>query len=196
MNHHPPVPISKSLATFVIGFNLVLAGLFAFDLLAPIPELPAPATVTYQPPAPLRRPVPTKLLFEEVSCAECHADMERPETPAMRTTETHADVVMNHATNVHCANCHHPDPKKYDVFVDHLGADIPLTKTELLCAKCHNQRFIDWQHGSHGKIIGYWDAKNEDHQHFTCIECHDPHAPIYPKLKAAPGPQEIPNFRK
>jgi hypothetical protein len=49
-----------------------------------------------------------------------------------------------------------------------------MTKTSLdnsvqLCAQCHNERYTDWDEGTHGK---YDDPKAQ------CVECHDPHDPV------------------
>ena len=66
------------------------------------------------------------------------------------------------------------------------GGEIPWDQPQLLCAKCHGPVYRDWQHGSHGRTNGYWDASRGKQTRRKCIECHDPHRPPFPALQPAP----------
>jgi hypothetical protein len=77
------------------------------------------------------------------------------------------------------------------VFVDDFGGEIPWDQPQRVCAKCHGPVYRDWQHGSHGRTNGYWDARRGVQTRRRCIECHDPHQPPFPPLSPAPGPNTL-----
>jgi hypothetical protein len=51
--------------------------------------------------------------------------------------------------------------------------------------------YRDWQHGSHGRINGYWDTAQGQLVRLRCIECHDPHHPPFQPLASAPPPRTL-----
>jgi hypothetical protein len=75
--------------------------------------------------------------------------------------------------------------------VDDFGTPIPWDQPQLLCAKCHGPVYRDWQHGSHGRLNGYWDKTRGPQIRRRCIECHDPHTPPFTPLKPAPRPNTL-----
>ncbi len=121
-------------------------------------------------------------------CNECHRSVPAPHAAGQEVTK-HADVVMAHGMNTRCLNCHHPTNR--EVFVDDYGKEIPWDQPQLLCAKCHGPVYRDWQHGSHGRINGYWDRSRGAQVRLKCVECHDPHHPPFPPLASAPGPHTL-----
>jgi hypothetical protein len=72
-----------------------------------------------------------------------------------------------------------------------VGTEIPFDQPQLLCANCHGPVYRDWQHGSHGRSNGYWDASRGPMTRRKCIECHDPHQPPFPPMKPAPPPNTL-----
>jgi hypothetical protein len=59
-----------------------------------------------------------------------------------------------------------------------------------LCAQCHGPQFRDYQHGAHGGMSGFWDLSKGGRTRNNCIDCHDPHAPKYPTVTPARGPND------
>jgi predicted CXXCH cytochrome family protein len=37
---------------------------------------------------------------------------------------------------------------------------------------------------------GYWDLSKGPRERHSCLNCHDPHKPAYPKVMPAPGPKD------
>jgi predicted CXXCH cytochrome family protein len=72
-----------------------------------------------------------------------------------------------------------------------MGQAIPYDQPQLLCAKCHGPVYRDWQHGSHGRTNGYWNASMGPMERRKCTECHDPHQPPFPPMTPAPGPHTL-----
>ncbi len=111
-------------------------------------------------------------------CSECHR------TPTGQTAghefTKHNDVILAHGINTRCLNCHHPVNR--EAFVDDFGEEIPWQQPQLVCAKCHGPVYRDWQHGSHGRINGYWDRSQGEQVRLKCISCHDPHRPPFQPL--------------
>ncbi len=121
-------------------------------------------------------------------CNECHRSVPTPHAAGQEVTQ-HADVEMAHGINSRCLNCHHPVNR--EAFVDDYGKEIPWDQPQLLCAKCHGPVYRDWQHGSHGRINGYWDLSRGVQVRLKCVECHDPHHPPFPPIASAPGPKTL-----
>lgn len=54
----------------------------------------------------------------------------------------------------------------------------PLSDFLRLCAQCHQQRYRDWEVGTHGMPVLQIDGSESDIAERTrCITCHDPHQP-------------------
>lgn len=72
------------------------------------------------------------------------------------TTETwKADAIS-------CEACHSPIPE------DHPNQDMPVDKSNALCASCHNDSRFGWTD---------WKTSVHYQQNMTCSNCHDPHLP-------------------
>ena len=142
-------------------------------------------------PTPIRQPAvrPSYRVGKfTYQCNECHRSVPAPRTVGHGLTK-HNDVHLAHGINTRCLNCHHAVNR--EVFVDDFGEEIPWDQPQLLCAKCHGPVYRDWQHGSHGRINGYWDESRGVQIRLKCIECHDPHHPPFPPLASAPPPQTL-----
>jgi len=124
-----------------------------------------------------------------VSCQHCHAT--RPPNRESRATvdldQFHQGLRLNHGRQA-CVACHNP----LDGYASlHLadGKAVDFAEVMSVCAQCHGPQYRDYQHGSHGGMNGYWDLSQGPRKRNNCIDCHDPHAPQFPKVQPAPGPQ-------
>ncbi len=150
---------------------------------------PVPASVT--DPTPVRQPAVTPV-YElgpfTYRCSECHRDIPSLYAAGGDLTQ-HADIHLAHGMNTRCLNCHHPTNR--EAFVDDFGEEIPWDQAPVLCGKCHGPVYRDWQHGSHGRINGYWDTTRGEQVRLKCIACHDPHRPPFAPLASAPPPHTL-----
>jgi hypothetical protein len=88
-----------------------------------------------------------------------------------------------------CVSCHNP-AKGYDSLRLADGKSLPFTEVMALCAQCHGPQFRDYEHGAHGGMTGHWDLSRGGRERNNCIHCHDPHAPKYPTVAPARGPND------
>lgn len=152
-------------------------------------SVPVPTSVTDTTPV---RPTSMRARYRLGSftfqCNECHRSLPSPYAAGHGWTN-HAKIRMAHGMNTRCLNCHHKVNR--EAFVDDYGHEIPWDQPQLLCAKCHGPVYRDWQHGSHGRINGYWDESRGEQVRLKCVQCHDPHDPRFPPLPSAPGPRTL-----
>ena len=120
-------------------------------------------------------------------CSECHQDFESLPT-ANNPQGAHASIMarFDHGRNLYCMNCHHQTNR--NVYVDHIGAEIPGDQSGRLCSKCHGPMYRDWEEGIHGRQNGHWDATFGPRTKLQCIQCHDPHLPKFPQMTPDPPP--------
>jgi hypothetical protein len=59
-----------------------------------------------------------------------------------------------------------------------------------LCAQCHGPQHRDYLRGAHGGMQGYWDSGRGPKVRNNCLHCHDPHAPKFPAMHPASGPND------
>lgn len=156
-------------------------------------DRPPGRTVVHQPasltglPSPVRDPQgrPT-----EVACATCHAALS-PAPVLPDTAEAlggpHAGLRFAHGTNA-CRSCH--DPERFDRLRLASGESIPMTDAIRLCAQCHGQQHTAYTHGAHGGMNGHWDLSRGDRLRNHCVDCHDPHAPAFPRYMPMPPPRD------
>ena len=174
--------------TLVVLAALLWAGPFPF--VSPVgPPSIAPAWATDTTPVrhALLKPE-IKLAGFTYQCSDCHRLFLSPAETTRPLTQ-HRDIVLQHGINTRCFNCHHRTNR--DALVDDWGNEIPFDQPPRLCAKCHGPVYRDWLHGSHGRTNGYWDTAKGPQERRKCIECHDPHAPSFPRLKPAPPPNTL-----
>ncbi|MBI3297255.1 MAG: hypothetical protein HYZ75_03760 [Elusimicrobia bacterium] len=188
-------PVPRWVGGACVGTFLVLAGVFAVDLIGKGPgldELP-PLKPEHYDPATVRK-VPSAMMFDGAPCSSCHEGLEPNTGNPKERGVFHEAKKLQHGRNQHCFNCHHrADPTH---FADFDGAPIKLADVQLLCAKCHGTTFRDWKNGSHGRRTGHWDLAKGGPRTTVCIACHDPHWPVFKAIEAAPGPHVNPRARE
>jgi hypothetical protein len=118
------------------------------------------------------------------NCMECHKLLKQPKWSYDRPMVEHQDVKLQHGNNRFCINCHHPTNR--NAFVDYDGSEIQEQDVVLLCAKCHGTTYRDWQAGVHGRQNGYWNKAMGESTKLRCIQCHDPHHPVFQPMKPLP----------
>jgi len=119
------------------------------------------------------------------NCMECHKLLEA-KWHRDRPMVEHGALKLEHGNNRFCLNCHHATNR--NAFVDYDGSEIPEADVVLLCAKCHGPTFRDWQAGVHGRRNGFWNSQKGPRTQLRCIQCHDPHQPVFQPLKPLPPP--------
>jgi hypothetical protein len=167
---------------------------------------PPPPTTTVAGPAGERHPVtirqpagPRGILTGTtdergnpltVGCATCHT------TKAVNTdsklggplTQFHQGLVGKHG-NLSCTSCHNPSDGYASLRLAD-GKSVAYSEVMTLCAQCHGPQFRDYQHGAHGGMTGHWDLTKGGRTRNNCVDCHDPHAPKYPTVSPARGPND------
>ena len=202
-------------AIFAVGVGAAGMSLFLFagDPKAPEPAPPAskPAgTFTTQirvGPATPRVDTGTKDAQGNavtVSCSTCHTTTKpnRATNSAAQLKQFHQGLKYNHG-NLTCISCH--NDANYDQLRLADGRALEFPETMTLCSQCHGQKRIDYDHGAHGGMNGYWDLKRGGRTRNTCVNCHDPHWPtpplVIPVLQprdrlSVPAPPEKPQRDK
>jgi len=94
-----------------------------------------------------------------------------------------------HGDNDSCLNCHAKDDREKLALRN--GGLVGFDHVEQLCAQCHGPIYNDWERGTHGKTIGYWDLTSGESIKLSCTQCHDPHQPTYQGMKPLPGPNTL-----
>jgi formate-dependent nitrite reductase cytochrome c552 subunit len=124
-----------------------------------------------------------------VSCATCHAT--RQPNPKNRTVEDlnefHGNLNFGHGT-ISCLSCHNPND--YDALKLADGTRVEYTDVMTLCAQCHGPQMRDYQHNAHGGYNGFWDLSRGGQTKNNCVDCHNPHAPQFPKMQPTFKPRD------
>ena len=121
-------------------------------------------------------------------CSDCHILFDTVRDPD-RPLYQHTDIHLSHGTNDACLNCHDKDNRERLAIrgQEPVGFD----DAQLLCAQCHGPIYRDWQRGTHGKTIGYWNTDLGPAIKLICTQCHDPHHPVYEPIVPLPGPHTL-----
>ncbi len=182
---------------WLVGPILMLLGLVL--LLSPrLRSLPVSEQVVVEAsqidPAPLRQPLRPPLAIRvagyQKGCMDCHALFKSgSKTPFTMFQHREIQRAMDHGINRRCYNCH--DLARRDQLALDDGSLVGFDQAVLVCAKCHGTTYRDWQRGSHGKTMGYWNESLGKRDRLTCIQCHDPHAPAFNPFKPLPGPHTL-----
>jgi hypothetical protein len=93
-------------------------------------------------------------------------------TPTMAAMVPDLQNLQHGRGKVWCMDCHHTTQR--NKLVDNFGDPVSFDEPQMLCGKCHGDKFRDWSDGIHGKRIGEW-ASTGKKRWFTCTECHNPH---------------------
>lgn len=122
------------------------------------------------------------------TCKECHLGpgkyKKSPEAKKANLPE-HGAIKLAHMKKVtSCQICHATnDIQKLKLLTGEL---IENKSAPILCGQCHGIVKRDWDQGIHGKKVNVWGAKGEL---WSCIKCHDPHAPSFPEYEAGKSPK-------
>ena len=96
------------------------------------------------------------------------------------------EIVMNHMPEGDkCIICHQAKTPNQLLLRD--GSKIDSTQVDVLCGQCHGIKHRRWVDGMHGKVVDSW--KIENRKRLSCIACHDPHSPKFPKFEAKAPPR-------
>ena len=173
---------------------LVLAGVFIVTSNGPAlptaasPVVPVADLVPGSIRTPLKDPPTVVIAGYTQRCNACHKLFSTfPHTG--RQLVQHRDIVLDHGMNDQCLNCH--DTKNRERLLLHDGSTIAYADSPLLCAQCHGLVYRDWQRGTHGNTLGYWNKKFGQPRRQVCVACHDPHSPQFPLMKPYPGPHTL-----
>ena len=124
-----------------------------------------------------------------VACSTCHTT--RPPNHQNKTVKTldefHSGMAFSHGT-VSCLSCHNPND--YDSLQLADGSRVDFTDVMTLCGQCHGPQMKDYEHGVHGGLNGYWDLTRGPQQKNNCVDCHNPHAPQFPKMQPTFKPKD------
>lgn len=133
----------------------------------------------------------------EFDCYLCHEEdvvleLDFDEDGKLLIAEEHEDIEIAHGrhprTN-NCYNCH--DAKNLTLFQTQDGRELTFEESDTLCGSCHSPVHEDWEAGSHGRSIGFWDRSAGETAELGCVNCHDPHSPRFPAHEPAPGPNYL-----
>ena len=141
-----------------------------------------PPVIELQQPDPLGR-------VGRLSCSTCHS--VRPPSPAVTSAadlkEFHQGLPLNHGS-LTCYACHNPADMDRLRRAD--GAEIEYRDVMTLCAQCHGAQARDYEQYLHGGMTGYWDLTRGARLRNNCIDCHDPHAPQFPRMQPTFKPRD------
>ena len=176
-----------------IGFLITAGSVFLTGTTAEIPLTDQPAVQSFQivPGAwrvALTDPPIIELNSIEMRCNHCHfIDMKTRDSN--RDLIQHTDIQLSHGSNDACLNCH--DFAERERLTLRNGETVGFDDVEQLCAQCHGPIHRDWEKGSHGKTIGYWNTELGTATKLSCTQCHDPHSPAYEPMHPLPGPSTL-----
>jgi len=141
---------------------------------------------------PMRRPLvdPPHIVLAgfELECMECHRMFESlPDTP--RWLMQHRSIMLDHGVSDRCLDCHDRDDRNRLTLGG--GETVLFADATRLCAHCHGTTWRDWQRGMHGRTSDYWSADHGPVRRFSCVECHDPHAPAFEPMRPLAGPRTL-----
>lgn len=154
-------------------------------------ERPWPRSTQGQHPVLVRQPAgPPRIALAdtdpqgrpaEVACSTCHS-VRKPNfsnVSASTLDEFHQGMTFQHGT-ITCYACHNSDGSDTLRIAD--GRSVAYQEVLQLCSQCHSPQAIAFEHGAHGGMNGYWDLSRGPQIKNNCVDCHDPHAPAYPKM--------------
>ncbi len=124
-----------------------------------------------------------------VACSTCHATrLPNAENRTVKDLdEFHGGMAFSHGT-VSCLSCHNPND--YDSLKLADGRRVEFTDVMTLCGQCHGPQLKDYEHGAHGGMNGYWDLTRGPRTKNNCVDCHNPHAPQFPKMQPTFKPRD------
>lgn len=122
-----------------------------------------------------------------VACSTCHTT--RPPNVARHAsaelTEFHQGLAYRHG-DLSCLSCH--NATNYDTLRKADSTALSYPNVIELCGQCHGPQLRSYKAGAHGGMTGYWDRSRGPRERNNCVNCHDPHAPAYPRVKPVFAP--------
>ena len=116
-------------------------------------------------------------------CSECHKG-HNINNRKRELKKEHANLKLAHGGGrFWCDGCH--DGRQMDLLFTIDGTPVDMDLGYLLCGQCHFREMDDWQHGVHGKRIGFWEGVRVFR---TCTECHNAHSPEFQPIAPDPPP--------
>ena len=122
-----------------------------------------------------------------VRCGTCHSLLEEVPSLFGAALTFHTGIEITHG-ELSCNSCHGEGDREHLRLAD--GVLIAGEESIELCSQCHGPQRRDYDHGSHGGMMGHWDLAIGPRQRNRCGACHAPHDPAFPSLMPAPGPQD------
>ncbi len=118
-------------------------------------------------------------------CQDCHAKKANEYISSKtKTLLSHETIHEQHGRVVlSCGSCHDRNRSNQLRISD--DPSVSFTNPSPVCKQCHQDRFLDWQKGLHGKRTGGWSL---DQEQLNCIDCHSPHSVRFKIMKASPPP--------
>ena len=111
-----------------------------------------------------------KLAPRSNECQQCHIKRNQKDvfiSSKNITAREHSNILLSHGNaKNYCNDCHDIEHS------NKLFSPATFENTSAVCARCHFERFNEWQQGSHGKKVGNWKKSVS----FHCIDCHNPHS--------------------
>lgn len=116
-----------------------------------------------------------------VACSTCHSVRPADSTNYRPGDfdEFHLGMQFDHG-KITCYACHNPSHMDTLRLAD--GSAVEYRDVMNLCSQCHGAQADAFAHGAHGGMNGFWDLTRGPQQRNNCIDCHDPHAPSFPKM--------------
>jgi hypothetical protein len=123
------------------------------------------------------------------ACATCHATRipNLANRSAADFDEFHQGLAFSHG-KLTCLACH--NGQDYDALKLADGTSVEFPDVMTLCGQCHGPQTRDYLHGSHGGMNGFWDLSRGPRTRNNCVDCHDPHAPQFPKMTPTFKPRD------
>jgi hypothetical protein len=131
-------------------------------------------------PAPVLLP-PPPMAPEYWPCSDCH-EGETPNRKVREFEDEHDELELRHG-KLWCFDCHDANEKDMLHLTD--GKVLEIGESWRLCTQCHGLKLAAWRAGVHGRRTGHWWGSKE---YRSCVECHDPHAPLFKPLEPLPPP--------
>lgn len=124
-----------------------------------------------------------ELKIKNFPCMTCHGSIKNNKAN-FPLQKPHDELQFKHMDSIkNCFQCH--DKKDRNILKLQTGEKISFNESYRQCFQCHGEKKRDWELGMHGKMVGKW---NGDKYKSTCTDCHEPHHPKFPQMKADPGP--------
>ncbi len=124
-----------------------------------------------------------------VSCSSCHANLPAglDTRHGHELTRFHQGLHTAHG-GLACLTCH--DRRDYDRLQLADASPLDFSDVKALCSQCHAPQARDFARGAHGGIQGHWDDRFGPRTQKNCIDCHDAHAPAFPRMRPTFFPRD------